>query len=102
MTPANNIKIDRGDCKHHFVFKSAPNERFVWNSYLMRDAKQRVHSEWVIDVIHGFIGQSNLCIYGRSIYITVIARRSNKFAGTRFLKRGANFQASSEFISRES
>ena len=29
-------------------------------------------------------------MYGKSIYLTLIARRSNKFAGTRFLKRGAN------------
>ena len=29
-------------------------------------------------------------MYGRSIYLTMIARRSKEFAGTRFLKRGAN------------
>ena len=40
---------------------------------------------------HGFIGQSNVSVFGRSMYITIIARRSNKYAGTRFLKRGANF-----------
>jgi len=31
-----------------------------------------------------------LSIYGRTVYITVIARRSRYFAGARFLKRGAN------------
>uniref|UniRef100_A0A8P4K216 SAC domain-containing protein n=1 Tax=Dicentrarchus labrax TaxID=13489 RepID=A0A8P4K216_DICLA len=31
-----------------------------------------------------------LLIYGRPVHITLIARRSSKFAGTRFLKRGAN------------
>uniref|UniRef100_A0A2K6FWV4 FIG4 phosphoinositide 5-phosphatase n=1 Tax=Propithecus coquereli TaxID=379532 RepID=A0A2K6FWV4_PROCO len=31
-----------------------------------------------------------LLIYGRPVYVTLIARRSSKFAGTRFLKRGAN------------
>lgn len=40
--------------------------------------------------MHGFIGQSNVSIFGRSIYVTLIARRSNRYAGTRFLKRGAN------------
>ncbi len=40
--------------------------------------------------MHGFIGQSNVSIFGRSVYVTLIARRSNKYAGTRFLKRGAN------------
>ena len=31
-----------------------------------------------------------LNIYGRSLYITIIARRSRFFAGARFLKRGVN------------
>ncbi|KAJ7401860.1 hypothetical protein BTVI_92220 [Pitangus sulphuratus] len=35
-------------------------------------------------------GGSELLIYGRPIYVTLIARRSSKFAGTRFLKRGSN------------
>ncbi|KAI2543402.1 FIG4 phosphoinositide 5-phosphatase [Homo sapiens] len=35
-------------------------------------------------------GGSELLIYGRPVYVTLIARRSSKFAGTRFLKRGAN------------
>ena len=29
-------------------------------------------------------------MYGKPIYVTLIARRSNQFAGTRFLKRGVN------------
>jgi len=31
-------------------------------------------------------------IYGRAIHVTLIARRSNRYAGTRFLKRGANME----------
>lgn len=33
---------------------------------------------------------TDICVYGRPIYVTLIARRSKEFAGTRFLKRGAN------------
>ena len=33
-------------------------------------------------------------MYGRPIYLTLIARRSKEYAGTRFLKRGANDEAS--------
>lgn len=33
---------------------------------------------------------SELLIYGRPVYVTLMARRSSRFAGTRFLKRGAN------------
>ena len=32
----------------------------------------------------------DIAVYGRCIYLTMIARRSKEFAGTRFLKRGAN------------
>lgn len=31
-----------------------------------------------------------LNVFGRRVYITIIARRSRFFAGARFLKRGAN------------
>ncbi len=41
--------------------------------------KRAVLSDWLA-----------LSIYGRTVYITIIARRSRFFAGARFLKRGAN------------
>lgn len=47
-------------------------------------------------MIHGFVDQSNVNVYGRSFYVSLIARRSRKYAGTRFLKRGANFEVSTE------
>ncbi|CAF9911227.1 MAG: hypothetical protein GOMPHAMPRED_007350 [Gomphillus americanus] len=68
------------------------NEMFVWNHYLLQGpAKQLKRAfDWCIPIIHGFVNQSTLSIYGRLIYITIIARRSRFFAGARFLKRGAN------------
>ncbi|CAH0383130.1 unnamed protein product [Bemisia tabaci] len=72
--------------------RNEPNRRFVWNSYLLSQTESKLNPNWVLYIMHGFISQSNICIYGRSIYVTVIARRSNKYAGTRFLKRGANFE----------
>ena len=33
---------------------------------------------------------ADISVFGRPIYLTMIARRSKEFAGTRFLKRGAN------------
>lgn len=47
--------------------------------------------DWMLEVIHGFISQSNVSIFGRPVHVCLIARRSTRFAGTRFLKRGANF-----------
>nr|XP_002125633.1 polyphosphoinositide phosphatase [Ciona intestinalis] len=68
-----------------------PCKRFVWNNYLL-DGLQDDHITdiWVLYVIHGHIDQSCVSVYGKSIYITLIGRRSSSYAGTRFLKRGCN------------
>ncbi|CZT51580.1 related to polyphosphoinositide phosphatase family member [Rhynchosporium secalis] len=68
------------------------NSMFVWNSYLLKPAASALKNtyDWCMPVIHGYIDQSALSIYGRTAYITIIARRSRYFAGARFLKRGAN------------
>lgn len=49
-----------------------------------------MHTDWLLPCVHGFIAQSKLSIFGKSIYVTLVARRSRQFAGTRFLKRGAD------------
>ena len=69
------------------------NERFVWNNLLLKpilDNPEVATYEWFQPIIHGFIDQANISVYGRNFYITIIARRSHHFAGARFLKRGVN------------
>lgn len=87
------------------------NDMFAWNHYLLGPAKLHMKNtyDWCMPIVHGYVDQSgNNCpfsrghrvllirvtsaisVYGRIIYITVIARRSRYFAGARFLKRGAN------------
>ncbi|KAF2838947.1 polyphosphoinositide phosphatase Fig4 [Patellaria atrata CBS 101060] len=68
------------------------NSMFVWNQYLLEPALKAIKStyDWCLPITHGFVDQSSLDIFGRQIYITLIARRSRFFAGARFLKRGAN------------
>uniref|UniRef100_A0A672KF58 FIG4 phosphoinositide 5-phosphatase n=1 Tax=Sinocyclocheilus grahami TaxID=75366 RepID=A0A672KF58_SINGR len=67
-----------------------PYAKYVWNVRLLENVKNIVHPDWLLYIIHGFCGQSKLLIYGRPVHVTLIARRSSRFAGTRFLKRGAN------------
>lgn len=77
----------------HEASSIEPNERFVWNKMLLEPALRQTEvaaHEWFQPIIHGFIDQANVSIYGRKIYITIIARRSHHFAGARFLKRGVN------------
>ncbi|TDZ17379.1 Polyphosphoinositide phosphatase [Colletotrichum orbiculare MAFF 240422] len=68
------------------------NEMFVWNSHLLQPAVKALRDpfDWCRPIIHGYIDQAALSIYGRTAHITIIARRSRFFAGARFLKRGAN------------
>ncbi|OCT80385.1 polyphosphoinositide phosphatase isoform X1 [Xenopus laevis] len=73
-----------------FGICSEPYMKYVWNGDLLQNVKDVVHRDWLLYIIHGFCGQSKLLIYGRPVYVTLMARRSSRFAGTRFLKRGAN------------
>ena len=68
------------------------NSMFVWNHHLLEPASKALKNayDWCIPLIHGFVDQATLSVYGRIIHITIIARRSRFFAGARFLKRGAN------------
>lgn len=68
------------------------NSMFIWNSHLLQPASEFLHEpfDWCRPVIHGYIDQAAVAIYGRTAHITIIARRSRQFAGARFLKRGAN------------
>ncbi|GAO46898.1 hypothetical protein G7K_1116-t1 [Saitoella complicata NRRL Y-17804] len=68
------------------------NEMFVWNDHLLQGARTCLKdtTDWCLPIIHGFIDQAKLSVFGRAVYITLIARRSHFFAGARFLKRGVN------------
>lgn len=68
------------------------NAMFVWNQYLLEPASKALNNpfDWCLPITHGYVDQSTLSVYGRLVYITIIARRSRFFAGARFLKRGAN------------
>lgn len=74
-----------------FAFRGVSRKRFIWNAFLLHPMTQILNRDWKLELIHGFVSQSNISIYGRSVYVCLIARRSTHFAGTRFLKRGANF-----------
>ena len=45
---------------------------------------------WMVPLIHGFWKQRSLALFGRTLTLTLLARRSKHFAGTRFRKRGVS------------
>ncbi|KAK7074202.1 phosphatidylinositol-3,5-bisphosphate 5-phosphatase [Halocaridina rubra] len=76
----------------YYGMRNHPKRKYVWNGYLLRPVENSVHPAWILPITHGFVAQSNISVYGRSFFLTLIARRSCCYAGTRFLKRGANFE----------
>ncbi|KAL5698536.1 hypothetical protein ACHQM5_029562 [Ranunculus cassubicifolius] len=64
---------------------------FVWNEFLTRGIRHQLKNTlWTVALVHGFFKQVNLSIDGREFKLTLIARRSRHYAGTRYLKRGVN------------
>lgn len=87
--------VSNDESENNYGIRSHPHNKFVWNKHLLQEAiNAELHPDWILYITHGFIGQSNISVFGRSLYVTLIARRSSKYAGTRFLKRGANLQGS--------
>ncbi|WWD20149.1 hypothetical protein CI109_104625 [Kwoniella shandongensis] len=70
------------------------NTRFMWNHHLLSPAfdleEPKGRSRWVLSLIHGFVDQAKINVFTRTVYLTLIARRSRHYAGARFLTRGAN------------
>ncbi|AAS51725.2 ADL195Cp [Eremothecium gossypii ATCC 10895] len=68
------------------------NEMFLWNTHLLDEVISCIDTvyDWFQPIIHGFIDQVNVSLGGKSIFVTLIARRSHHFAGARFLKRGVS------------
>ncbi|KAL3474007.1 SacI homology domain-containing protein [Aspergillus californicus] len=93
-TLQHNINRDRKlhqdglprDCRQDY------NTMFIWNHHLLSPAIEKLKNpyQWCLPIIHGYVEQAKMSVYGRLVYITIIARRSRFFAGARFLKRGAN------------
>ncbi|KAL9444911.1 hypothetical protein AB3S75_017991 [Citrus x aurantiifolia] len=64
---------------------------FVWNEFLTRGIRNHLQNTlWTVALVYGFFKQATLSVSGRDFKLTLIARRSRHYAGTRYLKRGVN------------
>ena len=64
---------------------------FLWNKYLIKDFYAcLIKKRWVMPVIYGFVTQKNFKCDTKPCSIVLISRRSRRYAGTRYLKRGIN------------
>ncbi|KAF8114272.1 hypothetical protein N665_0039s0036 [Sinapis alba] len=68
---------------------------FVWNKYLTRGIRRILQNTvWTVSLIYGFFQQTKCLVSGEEFILTLIARRSRHYAGTRYLRRGINDEGS--------
>ncbi|KAI6242595.1 SAC domain-containing protein [Aphelenchoides fujianensis] len=80
-----NVLIARGaNVEQEHVLEGHPfgSEPFKDNS---------IRKKWQLEIVHGYIGYQMVDLPCGKLTIALIARRSALYAGTRFLKRGTNF-----------
>jgi hypothetical protein len=87
--------------QHNFIM-SSPNtfpippfkEMYEWNKYQTEDMKETLGdttaSLWTLPIIHGSFQQRRFSLFGRTVDLILMARRSRHYAGTRYLKRGVS------------
>ncbi|KAK7411814.1 hypothetical protein VNO78_03255 [Psophocarpus tetragonolobus] len=64
---------------------------FVWNEFLTKGIRNHLQNTiWTVALVYGFFKQETLTKSGREFILTLIARRSRHYAGTRYLRRGVN------------
>ncbi|XP_015888970.1 phosphoinositide phosphatase SAC3 isoform X2 [Ziziphus jujuba] len=75
------------NAKGHVLYETM----FVWNEYLTRGIRNHLQNTlWTVALVYGFFKQATLSVSGHDFKLTLIARRSRHYAGTRYLKRGVN------------
>ncbi|KAF8114274.1 hypothetical protein N665_0039s0038 [Sinapis alba] len=64
---------------------------FVWNEYLTHGIRMILQNTiWTVSLVYGFFQQTKCSVSDEEFVLTVIARRSRHYAGTRYLRRGIN------------
>jgi len=71
-------------------------DMYIWNYFALEPLLrlQDQGSHWVVPIIYGYLCQKLLQLYdhrNHKIVYTLIGRRSRHFAGTRYLRRGVNY-----------
>jgi hypothetical protein len=74
-------------------------DMFTWNKSLLEGGgfiTSLKDIRWATSLVHGFFEQRSVMLLSRRVVLTLIARRSWRFAGTRYLRRGVTFGETKE------
>ncbi|CAD5215599.1 unnamed protein product [Bursaphelenchus xylophilus] len=79
--------------KTSYSSEMTAENKFVWNEYLLEPfRKNDVSKKWTVELVHGYVAYQIVELPFAKLTLAVLARRSSRYAGTRFLKRGTNFE----------
>ncbi|XP_020227159.1 phosphoinositide phosphatase SAC2 isoform X1 [Cajanus cajan] len=85
------LSLQRNLSDHNTTGQSLYETLFVWNEFLTRGIRNNLqNTSWTVALVYGFFKQVKLSISDSEFNLTIIARRSRHYAGTRYLKRGVN------------
>ncbi|WVZ19102.1 hypothetical protein V8G54_006424 [Vigna mungo] len=80
QNPSVQSNIDENSETGHVLYENM----FVWNEFLTRGIRNHLQNTiWTVALVYGFFKQETLAISGREFILTLIARRSRHYAGTR-------------------
>lgn len=62
VTCPDCVKI-RQQWEKPFFNKKYSSYKFVWNKYLLQGFEGAVHSDWILHIVNGFVGQSGILLF---------------------------------------
>lgn len=108
--------LDLTNSMQRSCLRERVEDQFCWNDYLTTELREVIMFDdragnhrtplptpeqrnslwttdsWICPLLHGSFQQQVCELFGKTITLTLIARRSRFYAGTRYLKRGINEQ----------
>ncbi|EAA16116.1 Homo sapiens KIAA0851 protein, putative [Plasmodium yoelii yoelii] len=86
----NNYFIQKEYLKGNIIYNKKYKNNYIWNFYHCKPfLKKNIFI--CLFVINGYLIQSKISFSGKYVDIIFVARRSYKYAGTRYRKRGINY-----------
>lgn len=52
-----DLNLNEGE--KYIGIANKPCEKFLWNDFLLQNIRNRVNSHWILNLVHGYLGQSS-------------------------------------------
>jgi len=51
--------------------RTDPHWKFVWNENMLKKVYAELQSDWILVIVHGFIGQSSIFLLAVNVYLSM-------------------------------